>query len=126
MHGFSISVALLAAFGIMVIGVLYLFSPRSATPSFGLPLPEEGVNITWWLRLKGVRDIASGLVVLALMVWGGPRMVGVALLVEAMIPLGDMSLILAAKGSTGRALGIHGVTAALMVLAAVPLLGEGA
>ncbi|WP_211115040.1 DUF4267 domain-containing protein [Nitrospirillum amazonense] len=122
MHGFSIAVALLAAFGIIVIGVLYLLSPRSATLSFGLPLPEAGVNIAWWLRLKGVRDIASGLVVLALMVWGGPQMVGIALLVEAMIPLGDMSLILAAKGSTGRAFGIHGVTAALMVLAAVPLL----
>ncbi|ASG24870.1 DUF4267 domain-containing protein [Nitrospirillum viridazoti] len=122
MHWFSIAVALLAAFGIIVIGGLYLFSPRSATLSFGLPLPGEGANIAWWLRLKGVRDVASGLVVLALMVWGGPQTVGIALLVEAMIPLGDMSLILAAKGSTGRAFGIHGVTAALMVLAAVPLL----
>lgn len=71
---------------------------------------------------QGVRVVVSGLVVLTLMVWGEPRMVGLVLLIEAIIPLGDMSLILAAKGSTGRALGMHGVTAALMVAAAIPLI----
>lgn len=122
MHWFSLAIALLAALGIIAIGLMYLFEPRGATHSFGLPLPEEGANVAWWLRLKGVRDIVSGLVVLALMAWGGPRMVGLVLLIEAIIPVGDMSLILAAKGSTGRALGMHGLTAALMVLAAIPLL----
>ncbi|MDG3439032.1 DUF4267 domain-containing protein [Nitrospirillum amazonense] len=122
MFELSIAVALLAAFGIIAIGVMYLWVPRTATRSFGLPLPGDGVNIAWWLRLKGVRDIASGAVVLALMVWGGPWMVGLALLVEAMIPLGDMALILAAKGSTRRAFGVHGLTAALMILASVTLL----
>lgn len=122
MHWFSIGVALLVAIGIIAIGIMYLSNPRAATQSFGLPLPEEGANIAWWLRLKGVRDIASGLVVLALMVWGGPRMVGIALLIEATIPAGDMSLILASKGSAKRAFGIHGFTAALMILAAIPLI----
>ena len=122
MHWFSLAVALLAAIGIIVIGVMYLFRPRQTTPSFGLPLPEEGPNTTWWLRLKGTRDIVSGLVVLALLVWGSPHLLGIVLLIEAMIPVGDMSLVLAAKGSTGRAFGIHGLTAALMTLAAVPLI----
>ncbi|MCZ8542612.1 DUF4267 domain-containing protein [Mesorhizobium qingshengii] len=122
MYWFSIGVALLVAIGIIAIGIMYLSNPRAATQSFGLPLPEEGANIAWWLRLKGVRDIASGLVVLALMVWGGPRMVGIALLIEAIIPAGDMSLILASKGSAKRAFGIHGFTAALMILAAIPLI----
>jgi hypothetical protein len=60
--------------------------------------------------------------VLVMMVWGGPRLVGIALIVEAIIPAGDMSLILAARGSTKRALGIHAFTAALMILAAIPLI----
>jgi hypothetical protein len=124
MYWFSIGVALLVAIGIIAIGALYLFRPRAATLSFGLPLPEDGDNIVWWLRLKGVRDIVSGLVVLALMIWGGPRTLGIALLIEAIIPAGDMSLILAAKGSAGRALGIHGLTAVLMILAAIPLIAE--
>lgn len=122
MHWFSIGVALLVALGIIAIGTMYLLNPRAATQSFGLPLPEEGANIAWWLRLKGVRDIVSGLVVLGLMVWGGQRTVGIALLIEAMIPVGDMSLILAAKGSTRSAFGIHGLTAALMILAGIPMI----
>ena len=121
MYWFSMGIALVAALGIIAIGVMYLSNPRTATRSFGLPLPEQGANIAWWLRLKGVRDIVAGLVVLALMLWGQPRMLGIILLIEAMIPVGDMSLIFAAKGSTGRAIGIHGLTAALMILAAAPL-----
>jgi hypothetical protein len=122
MQWFSIGVALLVAIGIIAIGILYLANPRAAAKSFGLPLPEEGANITWWLRLKGGRDVASGLVLLALMAWGTPRTIGIVLLVEAIIPASDMSLILAAKGSTKRAFGIHGLTAALMILAAIPLI----
>jgi hypothetical protein len=63
--------AALVALVIIVIDALYLLRPRAATLSLGLPLPEEGPNIAWWLRLKGVRDIVSGLAVLAFMVWGG-------------------------------------------------------
>lgn len=121
MHWFSNGVALLVAFAIIAIGLVYLMNPRAATQSFGLPLPEAGANIAWWLRLKGVRDIVAGLVVLAAMSWGESRLLGVALLIEAIIPLGDMALILAARGSARRAFGIHGLTAALMILAALPL-----
>ncbi|MGI4794704.1 MAG: DUF4267 domain-containing protein [Janthinobacterium lividum] len=122
MHWFSFGVALLAAVGIIGIGVMYLLQPRVMTHNFGLPLPEEGRNIVWWLRLKGPRDIVSGLVVLALMAWGSPYLLGIILLIEAIVPIGDMSLILAAKGSTKTALGVHGLTAALMILAAISLL----
>jgi len=122
MHGFSFGVALLAAIGIIGIGVMYLLQPRVMTHNFGLPLPEEGQNVAWWLRLKGSRDIVSGLVVLALMIWGNSFLLGIVLLIEAFIPTGDMSLILAAKGSTKTALGVHGLTAALMIAGAVPLL----
>ena len=122
MHWFAFGTALLVALAIIAIGTQYVVSPLTATRSFGLPLPENGANIPWWLRLKGVRDIASGLVVLAFMVWGAPREVGIVLLVEAVIPVGDMLTILAAKGSTKSAFGIHGVTAVLMVLAAILLM----
>jgi hypothetical protein len=121
MHQLALGLAALVALAIVVIGALYLSRPRAATLGFGLPLPEEGPNIAWWLRLKGVRDIASGLAVLAFMVWGGSHMVGIILLVEAIIPIGDMLVILAAKGSARSAFGMHGLTALLMILAAVPL-----
>jgi len=122
MHWLSFGVALLAAIGIIGIGVMYLLRPRAMTHNFGLPLPEEGRNTVWWLRLKGSRDIVSGLVVLALMEWGTPYLLGIVLLIEAIIPAGDMALILAAKGTTKIAFGVHGLTAALMIAGAIPLL----
>jgi hypothetical protein len=121
MHWLASGAALLLAFAIIVIGACYVLNPRNTTHSFGLPLPEEGANIVWWLRLKGVRDIVSGLAVLAFLAFGAPHWVGLILLVEALIPVGDMLTILAAKGSTQRALGIHGVTAAIMLLVAIPM-----
>ena len=122
MQQLALGLAALVALAIIAIGALYLLRPRAATLSFGLPLPEEGANVAWWLRLKGVRDIASGLAVLAFMAWGVPLGVGIILLVEAVIPVGDMMLILAAKGSTRSAVGMHGLTAMVMVLAAIPLM----
>lgn len=122
MHGFAIVLALLLAFGIIAVGAQYIFSPAAAARIFGLPLPDSGANTAWWLRLKGVRDIASGLTVLALMIWSTPAAVGISLLVKAFIPIGDMSLVLAAKGSAPKAYGMHGVTAAVMVLTAVLLI----
>ena len=66
--------------------------------------------------------VRSGLTVLAFMAWGAPSGVCLVLLVEAIIPVGDMLLILAAKGSTKSAFGMHGLTAVIMVLAAVSLI----
>jgi len=122
LNWFSYGVALLVAAAIIVLGVMYLSNPRAATKSFGLPLPEEGPNVAWWLRLKGMRDVVSGLVVLAMVAWAQPRLLGVVLLIRAITPIGDMSMILMSKGSVARAFGIHGLTAAVMILGAVPLL----
>jgi hypothetical protein len=119
MHWLALGIALLVALGIIAIGIRYVASPRNAArrPDFGLPLPQEGANVAPWLRLKGVRDIASGLAVLALMAWGRPRDIGIILLALATIAAGDMLVVLAAKGSTKRAFGMHGLTAVFMVLA---------
>ena len=122
MHWLALGMALLVALAIIAIGTQHVVNPRIATRSFGLPLPEDGANIAWWLRLKGVRDIVSGLTVLAFMSWGVPLGVGIILLVEAIIPVGDMLVILAAKGSARSAFGMHGLTAVVMVLAAIPMM----
>lgn len=119
---FSMGVAVLVSIAIIGIGSMYLFKPRAAAQGFGLRLPDQGENTQWWLRLKGVRDIVSGVIVLALMTWGSSRILGIGLLVQALTPLGDMSVVLASKSSVKHALGIHGLTALLMILAAIPLI----
>jgi len=122
MHWLALGMAGLIAAGIIAIGTLYLARPRTAARGFGLLLPEEGANIDWWLRLKGVRDIASGLVILACMTWFGQQAVGLVLFVYAVVPIGDMLVVFGGKGSAKSAIGIHGVTATVMILASIPLM----
>lgn len=122
MHWFSLGVAMCAAIAIIVIGVLYLANPLGMARSFGLPYPDGGISIAWWLRLKGTRDIVSGLIVLGVLAWGPPILLGLTLAVAALIPIGDMTLVLFAKGSTATALSVHGLTALVMLAGALPLL----
>ena len=108
--------AALLAVGIIVIGCFYLVSPERISGTFGLKPPASDADTRAWLRPKGIRDVVAGLVVLAMMLTVDSRAVGIALLVEAVIPFGDMSIILASGGSKSRALSIHGVTCAAMLV----------
>jgi hypothetical protein len=111
-----LSLAALLAVAIIVIGCFYLISPERMTGSFGLKPPASDADTRAWLRLKGTRDVVSGLVVLTLMLTTDTRTVGIALLVEAIVPLGDMSNVLGSGGSKSAAFSIHGVTCAVMVV----------
>jgi hypothetical protein len=81
-----LSLAALGAVGIIVIGCFYLLSPERISGSFGLKPPASDADTRAWLRLKGIRDVVCGLVVLTMMLAADTRMVGMALLVEAVIP----------------------------------------
>ena len=106
----------LLAVAIIVMGCFYVISPEEMTGSFGLKPPAPDADTRAWLRLKGIRDIASGLVVLILMLTTDTRTVGIALLVLAVTPLGDMSNVLASGGSKSTAFSVHGVTCAVMLV----------
>jgi hypothetical protein len=110
-------VAALIALAVIVLGSFYLVSPQRISGSFGLKPPAPDADTGAWLRLKGIRDIASGLVVLTIMLTADRRLVGTALLVFAIVPFGDMSIILGSGGSKSRALSIHGLTCAVMLVA---------
>jgi hypothetical protein len=122
LNAMPLSLAALVAVGIIVIGSFYLVSPPRILGSFGLKPPASDSDTRAWLRLKGIRDLVAGLVVLAMMLTADWRLVGIALLVEAIIPLGDMSIILGSGGSKSRALSIHGLTCAVMLVAGLLLI----
>ena len=116
---------ILAAFlaaGIIVIGCFYLVSPERISGSFGLKPPASDADTRAWLRPKGIRDVVAGLIVFTMMFAADTRSVGIALLVEAIIPFGDMSIILASGGSKSRAFSIHGVTCAVMLVVGLLLI----
>ena len=114
--------AALIAAAIIVIGCFYLASPERISGSFGLKPPASDADTRAWLRPKGIRDVASGLLVLTMMLTADGRLVGIVLLVEAIIPLGDMSIILGSGGSKSRAFSVHGVTCAMMLVVGLSLI----
>jgi hypothetical protein len=121
-NAIPLSLAALMAVAIIVIGCFYLISPERMTGSFGLKPPASDADTRAWLRPKGIRDVVSGLVVLTMMLTTDGRSVGIALLVEAIIPLGDMSIVLGSGGSKSKALSIHGVTCAVMLVVGLLLI----
>ena len=116
-----LSLAVLVSVGIIVIGCFYSLSPQRILGGFGLKPPSLDPDSLAWLRLKGIRDVASGLAVLTLMLTTDNRTVGIVLLVFAIIPFGDMSNILASGGRKATAFSVHGVTCAVMLAAGLLL-----
>jgi uncharacterized protein DUF4267 len=116
----------LAALGgafIIYVGLSYLFAPQSTASGFGVPTwPEH--DGTAFLAVKGVRDIATGLVVFALLVSGHRKALGWAMAAITFVPVGDMVIVLAEDGSAGTAYGVHGCTAAAVAVTAGLLLRE--
>jgi len=121
-NAMPLSLAALVAVGVAVIGCFYLVSPERMTGSFGLKPPAPDADTRAWLRLKGIRDLGAGLLVLTLMLIADRRSLGIALLVLAVIPFGDMSIILGSGGSKSKAFSIHGVTCAVLLVVGLLLI----
>lgn len=117
-----LSLAAFVSVAIMVIGGFYIAAPKRILGGFGLNPPALDADTLAWLRLKGIRDFASGLAVLTLMLTTNGRTVGIILLVFAVIPFGDMSNVLLSSGRKTTAFSVHGVTCAVMLIAGLLLI----
>jgi hypothetical protein len=122
LNAIPLILAALMAVGIIVIGCFYLVSPERISGTFGLKPPASDADTRAWLRPKGIRDVVAGLVVLTMMLTSDGRSVGIALLVEAILPFGDMSIILGSGGSKSRAFSVHGATCAAMLVVGLLLI----
>ncbi|MFD7653318.1 DUF4267 domain-containing protein [Actinosynnema sp. NPDC059797] len=108
--------------GIIFIGARVFWAPQGAE-GFGIPdTPTGDRTFHAWLTVKGVRDMASGVVVFVLMAAAGPQVLGWYVLAASGIPFGDALIVLRSKGPRAAAYGIHGATAAVMVAISVVLL----
>jgi Domain of unknown function (DUF4267) len=74
-----------------------------------------------YLNVKGLRDIATGLFVIIVMVVGATHLLGWEILGASIIPIGDAAIVLRNGGSKSIAYGVHGGTAALMLVTAALL-----
>jgi uncharacterized protein DUF4267 len=123
MHYAAITITILTGLGIIYVGAQYLLAPVKSAKTFGLPTwpTDKG---TAWLRLKGIRDVVSGLVILIPLALGQFEVVGYLMLAAAITPLGDALTVLMYQGNKTLAYAMHGATAlAVIIGGALFLLG---
>lgn len=108
-----------SSIGITAIGTRFLLTPTSAAAGYGVETSDPADP---YLAVKGVRDIGTGLVGLALLATGQRRAVAWTMLAAAVIPAGDALLVRTHGGSSAIAYGVHGTTAATMLTCGAILL----
>jgi Domain of unknown function (DUF4267) len=117
MHLAALVIAILACAAIVVLGIRFLLAPRQATLGFGVGAD----NVRALTEIKGVRDITSGVVPLVAWAVAGRTALGWVLVTAALTPTADAMIVLTNGGKRSTALGIHGVTAVLLVAAGLVL-----
>jgi uncharacterized protein DUF4267 len=114
-HGLAIVLDLFIAF----IGARFLLAPGTAAAGYGVPAEPAGDSA--YLAVKGIRDLSLGIMGLVLLALVGARAEAWFMLVAALIPLGDMLIVLRHGGTKAVAFGIHLATAAVVLLSAALL-----
>jgi hypothetical protein len=114
----------LLAAGIIFIGARFMVSPRVAAAGYGVLPDLDQPSAGAYLSVKGIRDIATGLFVIILLAAGATHLVGWVMLAATIIPLADASIVLRNGGSRSVAWGVHGVTAAVMLITSALLISS--
>ena len=112
----------LLAAGIIFIGARFLVAPRVGAAGYGVPADLDQPSADAYLSVKGVRDIATGLFVVILLIAGATHLAGWVMLAATIVPLADATIVLRNGGSKATAWGVHGVTAAVMIITSALLL----
>lgn len=107
--------------GIIFVGARFLVAPQVAAAGFGITAEQSGGATDPYLAVKGVRDIASGLVGFVLLAARKPHILGGYLIAASIIPIGDGIIVLRHNGPKATAYGVHGATAAAMLATAAIL-----
>ena len=107
----------------LTFGLQFLLDGHGAAAGFGID-PWPTGTAAGYFAVKGIRDIVTGLNLLALFALGQRHATGVLMAITAMIPIADMIIVLTHGGTVATALGIHGLTAVIVLFDAWLLLRE--
>jgi hypothetical protein len=111
----------LTAVGIIFIGAGFLLAPSTAAAGFGIAAWHDGGKADPYLSVKGVRDIASGLIAVILPAARMPHVLGWLELAASTIPIGDAIIVLRSNGPKATVYGVHGATAVVLLATAALL-----
>ncbi|MEV0801769.1 DUF4267 domain-containing protein [Kribbella sp. NPDC050281] len=104
-------------------GLRFLFDGHGAAAGFGID-PWPTGTAAGYFAVKGIRDIVCGLNILVLFALGQRRATGIVMALATLIPVTDMIVVLTHGGSVATALGVHGLTAAVVLVDAWLLLRQ--
>jgi len=110
---------LLVPSAIIAIGVNFILNPVGASTAYGIPIHDPAAFPFMWI--KGIRDIFSGLVILAFLLQGDRRTTAVLYAIAIFIPLSDGLVILGHLGFAPP-IYIHWGTALYMIIVGAFLL----
>ena len=98
---------------IIAIGINFILNPVGASTGFGIPMHDPAAFPFMWI--KGIRDIFSGLVILAFLLKADQRTTATLLAIAIFIPVCDGLVILRQLGFAPPVL-IHWGTALYMMV----------
>jgi uncharacterized protein DUF4267 len=104
-------------------GLRFLFDGHGAAAGFGID-PWPTGTAAGYFAVKGIRDTVLGLNILVLFALGQRRATGIVMALATLIPVTDMIVVLTHGGSVATALGVHGLTAVVVLVDAWLLLRE--
>jgi hypothetical protein len=116
--------SLLIAVAIIVLGANFIFHPHAGAAAYGVQISNTDADA--FLRAKGLRDIASGLVLVCLVAFASSRAVGLFVLTMTVIPMGDAIIVATTGGAPAYAVPMHAVTGLSMLALSVPILRRAA
>jgi hypothetical protein len=114
----ALIVVLLACVAISAIGARFLLIPQRATVDYGVAADD----LRALTAIKGVRDIVSGVVLVVVWLAAGRHPLGWATLASALTPIADAVIVHTNGGKLATVLGVHTLTAAVLIAAGLVLL----
>lgn len=112
MRSVSYWITLAVALGIIFIGVRFILQPQVGALGYGISFNNQHDAV--YGRIKGIRDIFSGIVLLPLLIMRMRKATAWAFTAAIVVPVADFLIIRSANGSTEHLL-IHGITALVMI-----------
>lgn len=104
---------LFIAVGILIVGVRFILDPQAGAAGFGIPL-SSSADLAFG-RIKGIRDIFSGLALLPLLFFRMKKATAYVFTAAIIVPATDCLLVYLNHGPELSQL-VHGITAGYMAI----------
>jgi hypothetical protein len=108
-------ITLILALGIIFIGLRFILQPYDGAVGYGIPFSNE--HDAAYGKIKGIRDIFSGIVLLPLLFMRMRNATAWVFTMSILVPVGDYLVVYTTNGAGDlEHLLIHGITASVMVV----------